>query len=100
MTDTSSTSTGPSKDAISMLARQLWEQEGHPTGRDTELWLQAEKELLAVWEIESEPPKPCPPIPIMLALFIIPDMCRLKELGRINWLATINTTTPTIMITR
>jgi len=32
---------------IVQRASQLWEQAGHPVGRDTEIWLQAEAELLA-----------------------------------------------------
>jgi len=46
---------GPSKDAISKLARQFWEKEGQPTGRDMELWLRAEKEILAAWESKPAP---------------------------------------------
>jgi ABC-type siderophore export system fused ATPase/permease subunit len=34
-----------SKHAIKARARELWEQNGRPTGRDVEFWLQAEREL-------------------------------------------------------
>jgi Protein of unknown function (DUF2934) len=40
-----------SKEAIRARARELWEQQGRPTGRDLEFWLQAERELS---EDESE----------------------------------------------
>jgi DUF2934 family protein len=34
--------------AIGLLAYQLWEQAGHPAGRDQEFWFQAEKRLRAI----------------------------------------------------
>jgi hypothetical protein len=33
------------KQAISARAHELWEQNGRPTGRDLEFWLQAESEI-------------------------------------------------------
>ncbi|WP_410708294.1 DUF2934 domain-containing protein [Bradyrhizobium sp. BWA-3-5] len=33
------------KDAIRTRARELWEQNGRPEGRDLEFWLQAETEI-------------------------------------------------------
>ena len=33
------------KQRITERARQLWEEDGHPEGRDMEYWLQAEDEL-------------------------------------------------------
>ncbi len=35
------------QDAIANLARQIWEQEGRPVGRDLEHWLRAEQALRA-----------------------------------------------------
>ena len=35
------------KQEISVRARELWEQNGCPTGRDLEFWLQAESEIRA-----------------------------------------------------
>jgi hypothetical protein len=35
----------PTKQAISARAHELWEQEGRPSGRDLEFWLQAESEI-------------------------------------------------------
>jgi len=35
----------PTHDQIAQRAYLLWEQSGHPNGRDQELWLQAEREL-------------------------------------------------------
>ena len=35
------------KQAISARAHDLWEQEGRPSGRDLEFWLQAESEIKA-----------------------------------------------------
>ena len=34
-----------SKDEIAARAREIWEQQGRPAGRDVEFWLQAEAEL-------------------------------------------------------
>jgi hypothetical protein len=34
-----------SKEEIRARARELWEQNGRPVGRDVEFWLQAEREL-------------------------------------------------------
>ena len=33
------------REAITMRARELWEQNGRPEGRDLEFWLQTESEL-------------------------------------------------------
>lgn len=33
---------------ISQRARELWERYGRPEGRDTEIWLEAERQLLGV----------------------------------------------------
>jgi hypothetical protein len=35
----------PTHDEITQRAQTLWEQAGRPEGRDTEHWLQAEREL-------------------------------------------------------
>jgi len=32
---------------ISDLARQMWEQDGRPAGRDLEYWLRAEQQVLS-----------------------------------------------------
>lgn len=34
-------------DAIETRARELWEQNGRPAGRDLDFWLQAETEILS-----------------------------------------------------
>ncbi|HYC70241.1 MAG TPA: host attachment protein [Opitutaceae bacterium] len=34
-----------SEDPVAARARQLWEQQGRPAGRDLDIWLQAEREL-------------------------------------------------------
>ena len=34
------------KEEIKARARELWEQNGQPTGRDLEFWLQAEAEII------------------------------------------------------
>ena len=34
-----------SKDEIAARAREIWEQQGRPAGRDVEFWLQAKAEL-------------------------------------------------------
>ena len=42
---------------IALLASQIWEKEGKPSGRDEEIWLQAEAQLLAVRKDDAESPK-------------------------------------------
>lgn len=37
-----------SQEDISQRARELWEHYGRPEGRDTEIWLEAERQLLGV----------------------------------------------------
>ena len=37
----------PSHDAVAQRARQIWQKYGSPSGRDTEIWLEAERELTA-----------------------------------------------------
>lgn len=37
----------PTHDDIAQRARQLWREHGSPAGRDDELWLMAERQLLA-----------------------------------------------------
>ena len=41
----------PSENCIRRRARQIWEQNGRPSGRDEEFWLQAERELREVEEL-------------------------------------------------
>ena len=43
----------PSQNRIRRRARQIWEQNGRPSGRDEEFWLQAERELREVEELAS-----------------------------------------------
>lgn len=43
----------PSHHAIALRAAELWRQRGYPAGRDMELWLEAERQLLA--EIGAHP---------------------------------------------
>ncbi len=37
----------PSHDEIAGRARQLWSDYGQPSGRDEEIWLEAERQLIA-----------------------------------------------------
>jgi DUF2934 family protein len=37
---------GRTKQAISTRAREIWEQNGRPSDRDLEFWLQAESEII------------------------------------------------------
>jgi hypothetical protein len=37
----------PSHEAVTQRARQLWRHYGRPDGRDTEIWLEAERQLAA-----------------------------------------------------
>lgn len=40
--------TAPNQETIAQRARELWESYGRPEGRDTEIWLEAERQLLGV----------------------------------------------------
>ncbi len=40
--------TRPLQSDIAERARQLWESYGRPSGRDVEIWLEAERQLLGV----------------------------------------------------
>ena len=42
---------------IALLASQIWEKEGKPSGRDEEIWLQAEAQLFAVRKNDAESSK-------------------------------------------
>ena len=42
---------------IALLASQIWEKEGKPSGRDEEIWLQAEAQLLAVRKDDTDSSK-------------------------------------------
>jgi len=46
MTAPTDTRRMPLHDDISARARELWEKYGRPTGRDEEIWLEAERQLL------------------------------------------------------
>lgn len=37
----------PSHEEITQRAREIWQQSGSPGGRDTEIWLEAERQLMA-----------------------------------------------------
>lgn len=37
----------PSHEEITQRAREIWQQSGNPGGRDTEIWLEAERQLMA-----------------------------------------------------
>jgi hypothetical protein len=37
----------PTHGEISALARDVWEERGHPQGQDTAIWLEAERRLLS-----------------------------------------------------
>ncbi|HEY0944238.1 MAG TPA: DUF2934 domain-containing protein [Opitutaceae bacterium] len=41
---------------IARRARELWEQEGRPVGRDEEIWLEAERQLRGINATESPLP--------------------------------------------
>jgi hypothetical protein len=56
----SMTSYSPSRAQISLLARQLWEEAGRPSGRDLEFWLRAETELMVI--AQDKTPKATVPI--------------------------------------
>jgi len=48
------------RDAIERRARELWEQDGRPTGLDLEFWLQAKREVMSRRPGESVPRMPRP----------------------------------------
>ena len=37
----------PSKEEVAQRAQEIWHQSGSPSGRDTEFWLEAERQLTA-----------------------------------------------------
>ncbi|MEO8428147.1 MAG: DUF2934 domain-containing protein [Verrucomicrobiota bacterium] len=41
-------------DEIALFASQIWEKEGKPSGRDEEIWLQAEAQLFGLRKIHAE----------------------------------------------
>jgi hypothetical protein len=41
----------PSQNRIRRRARQIWQENGRPSGRDVEFWLQAEQELREIEEL-------------------------------------------------
>jgi hypothetical protein len=44
----------PLHDDIAQCARDLWVKYGRPTGRDLEIWLEAEKRLLSATQTQRE----------------------------------------------
>lgn len=46
----------PAQEAIAQRAKELWERYGCPTDRDQEIWLEAERQLLAAAPITSSTP--------------------------------------------
>lgn len=54
-TPTAQTPRPPSHDEIAQRARELWEQQGCPVDRDQEIWLEAERQLLATMMPAAEP---------------------------------------------
>ena len=44
---------GDAEDAIRARARELWEQNGRPDGRDEEFWLAAEREIREAGELDK-----------------------------------------------
>lgn len=53
----------PTDEQIRTRAHQLWEESGKPDGRDDEFWHQAERELLAVEDLEETVREPPPILP-------------------------------------
>jgi hypothetical protein len=43
-------------DSISQRAREIWRERGRPLGEDVEVWLEAERDLVARGLIPSAPP--------------------------------------------
>ncbi len=71
--NTSLTQPAPTKEQISLLASQLWEKAGHPSGLDLEFWLEAEAQLLAqkktpFQKVESKAKPPIPGIQVTTVL--------------------------------
>jgi hypothetical protein len=48
---------GDREEQIRRRAHELWEQSGRPEGRETEFWLQAERELSRDEAFQEEQPK-------------------------------------------
>jgi hypothetical protein len=61
MNGKSNGSTRPNREQIAARAHRIWEQEGLPSGLESEHWLQAKRELAAAASRSQErgaPPKP------------------------------------------
>jgi hypothetical protein len=43
---------------IGLLAYQMWEKAGHPSGQDLKFWLEAENQLRALAKAAPAPPRP------------------------------------------
>jgi hypothetical protein len=48
-------SNSPTHEAISQRAQELWEKQGRPQGRDTEIWLEAERQLSTTTDAANSP---------------------------------------------
>ena len=44
----------PNEEKIRVRAREIWEENGRPTGRDEEFWLQAEREFREAEDLAKE----------------------------------------------
>jgi len=56
MNSTTENSVGVTESQIGVAAYKLWESAGHPSGRDLEFWLNAEKQLRAASKAASSTP--------------------------------------------
>jgi hypothetical protein len=54
------TSSSPTPGAIASRAYQLWEQAGHPGGRDQEFWYEAERQLRSAASASPAAQSPAP----------------------------------------
>jgi hypothetical protein len=45
----------PDEEKIRKRAREIWEENGRPVGRDVEFWLQAEREFREAEELANKP---------------------------------------------
>ncbi|HLH57458.1 MAG TPA: DUF2934 domain-containing protein [Verrucomicrobiae bacterium] len=55
MNTTTETKVNADESTVSLVAYQLWEQAGRPTGRDLEFWLAAETKLREQAQPEAAP---------------------------------------------
>ena len=73
----------PSREEISNRARELWISRGSPVGQDEEIWLEAERQLIAsARRLEATPAPASPDVTEEPAIDFAELQARLDSFGR------------------